>query len=125
MPHDVVILPRDRSGRPVNQGQDREENVEPLPEDIADVRAWKEGLTVNSALDTDGKPLKPASSLAFLVSAVSSITSSWSSTRSRNSSAVLFPTTWMPLLAEQLVAAEQVLASAVRFLRLGQARLVA
>ena len=58
VPHDVVYY-RGRTGI-INQGQDREENVEPLPEYIADVRAWKEGLTV-TPLDTDGKPLKPAS----------------------------------------------------------------
>jgi ABC-type transport system substrate-binding protein len=56
VPHDVVHYQGFKGV--VNQGQERDEDVEPIPQYIPDVKAHRGTLTV-TPLSNDGKPLKP------------------------------------------------------------------
>ncbi len=57
VPHDVVHY-RPLTGV-INQGRERDQNVEPIPTYIPDVKDYRGALKV-TPLDDDGKPLKPA-----------------------------------------------------------------
>ncbi len=108
VPHDVVYY-KTFTGV-VNQDRKREDNVEPIPEFIPDVREYKGSLTL-TRFDSDWNPLKPTTP------STASISSILPYERLVLDAVKEFHGKRFKDLTrrEQLVAAEQALAAAVRF----------
>jgi ABC-type transport system substrate-binding protein len=109
VPHDVVAFKGFAGIR--NQEREREENVEPIPDYIPDVRDFKGTLTL-TRFDNDWKPLKQP-----ITPSISSIRSIQPYERLVLDTVKEFHRKTISDLTrrEQLVAAEQALAWAVRF----------